>query len=123
MSDDIHNLEPDYGTGKKNLRIYFVGFLLCVLLTLIPFGLVEQHLTQLSSKVALTLSHSSLLLVLFLAALIQFIVQVVCFLRLSSGTEQGKTNILSFVFSIVVLVVIIAGSVWIMYHLNYNMMH
>ena len=38
-------------------------------------------------------------------------------------TEQGKLNVMSFMFTIVVLAVIIGGSLWIMFHLNYNMMH
>ena len=110
---DHHALEPDYGTGKKNLSIYVVGLVLCIILTLIPFSVVEYKL----------LSKGMTLLVLAVAAIAQFLVQVICFLRLSVATEQGKINVLSFIFSIVVVLVIVGGSIWIMVNLNYNMMH
>ena len=123
MSEQISkHHEPDYGTGKKNLKVYLVGFVLCVILTLIPFHMVDHALPSIESG---TLSHGTkafLFLVMFSCAIVQFLVQVACFLRLTSKTSQGVTNILSFVFSIVVLVVIVGGSVWIMANLNYNMM-
>ena len=110
---DHHLLEPEYGTGKKNLWIYIMGFLLCIVLTLVPFGAVHYS----------WFSRTHTFLVLCLSAIIQFLVQVICFLRLSAATEQGKVNIMSFIFSFVVVLVIIGGSVWIMVNLNYNMMH
>ena len=121
--NDIKNLEPDYGTGKKNLTIYVVGFIACIVLTLIPFELADQFSSQVKAGVPTSLSFSLLLCLLFLCAIIQFVVQVICFLRLSAETTQGKTNIMCFIFSIVVVFVLVGGSVWIMYHLNYNMMH
>jgi cytochrome o ubiquinol oxidase subunit IV len=120
---DTHNLEPDYGTGKKNLTIYLVGFITCIVLTLIPFELTSHFSSQIEKGIATSLSSALLLIILFLCAITQFIVQVLCFLRLSAETIQGKTNIMCFIFSIVIVFVVVGGSVWIMYHLNYNMMH
>ena len=102
----------DLGMGKKTLPIYTFGIILCVILTLIPFYMVEHE----------TISRAVRLSVLFTSAIIQFFVQVVCFLRLSFRTEQGQLNVFSFVFSIFVLAVIVGGSMWIMWHLNQNMM-
>ena len=105
--------EQDFGTGKKTFGIYFLGFLFCVILTLIPFWVVIHHVG----------STSFILVAILATALLQFFVQLVCFLRLNTQTEQGLVNILSFVFTGVVLLVVIGGSVWIMTSLNYFMMH
>jgi len=108
-----HNTEPDYGTGHKSLGIYVTGFVLCIILTLIPFATVMYTSWSLDMKFA----------ILFASALVQFFVQTVCFLRLNVQTLQGKMNVMSFAFAIVVLIVVVGGSVWIMWHLHYNMMH
>ena len=106
-----HN--DDFGIGKKTFGIYLSGFILCLVLTFIPFFSVIY-------KVA---SFSGLLVILLVSALLQFFVQVICFLRLNNQTEQGRTNVLSFIFTGIVLLVVIGGSVWIMTSLNYFMMH
>lgn len=105
--------EPDYGTGKKKLNIYIVGILLCIVLTLIPFWAVMTH----------KLSNASSFTVIFGAAILQFFTQVICFLRLNGKTAQSRINVMSFIFTIVVLVAIIGGSLWIMWALGYHMMH
>lgn len=106
------HVTTDYGTGKKKLSIYAIGIALCVLLTLIPFGAVMQQ----------GLSRIDRFETIFLAAIAQLVVQVVCFLRLNTRTEQSRMNTMSFLFCIVILAVVIGGSLWIMWNLNYNMM-
>ena len=113
MSDTHHLAEPDFGAGKKTFKVYIIGVALCVILTLIPFGAVMSK----------SLSHTTLYYILCGSAILQFLVQVVCFLRLNISTTQSRVNLMSFVFAIVVLLVVVGGSVWIMWHLNYNMMH
>lgn len=105
--------EDMYGTGKKKLSIYLLGMVLCVILTLISF------FTVLYSK----LSVSVILAIIFISAMLQFIVQVVCFLRLNAKNEQSRMNLMSFVFTLVILFVLISGSLWIMWSLRYCMMH
>ena len=102
-----------YGTGQKKLSLYLIGIVLCIILTLVPFITVMSH----------KLSHDVVLVIVYAAALGQFLVQVFFFLRLNTKTEQGVINVMSFLFSILILVVLIGGSLWIMWHLNYNMMH
>ena len=104
---------PDYGTGKKTLKVYIVGIVLCVILTLIPFGAVMYP----------GISDAGTLAIVFVSAFLQFLVQVLCFLRLNYTTEQAKMNTMSFIFAIVILFVVIAGSLWIMWSLGYRMMH
>jgi cytochrome o ubiquinol oxidase subunit IV len=112
-SSSAHINQPEYGTGKKTLGIYSLGVALCIILTLIPFSVVMYQIG----------THDQRVMVLIVSAILQFLVQVVCFLRLNVKTLQGSINVYAFVFSIIVLAVIIGGSLWIMWHLNYNMMH
>jgi cytochrome o ubiquinol oxidase operon protein cyoD len=111
---DHHGMrEPDYGTGSKKLGMYLVGFISCAILTLLSFwGVMSQRFSKLE-----------ILVLIFSSACIQFLVQVIFFLRLTSQTEQGRTNIMTFLFTGVVLTSIIIGSLWIMWNLNYYMMH
>lgn len=109
-----HELQqPDYGTGQKKLGVYFIGFVSCTLLTLFSFWVV----------MAAKLLRLETFVLIYSAAIIQFLVQLICFLRLNTQTEQGKNNVLAFVFTGVILVTIIVGSLWIMWNLNYYMMN
>lgn len=104
--------DTEFGTGHKTLKLYFIGFALCLLLTFIPFALVANQM----------LSPPWLYTALTILALLQLYVQVVFFLRLN-GSQKGRWNLVSFIFTIVVILVVVFGSLWIMYNLNYNMMH
>lgn len=102
----------DYGTGEKTLEIYGIGFAACVLLTLLPFGIAMSSF----------LSHATTVGVVVACALAQFIIQVVCFLRLNYETEQARLNVQSFFLCIFILFVVVAGSLWIIWSLDYHMM-
>ncbi|WP_267256725.1 cytochrome o ubiquinol oxidase subunit IV [Coxiella endosymbiont of Ornithodoros maritimus] len=105
--------EESYGTGKKKLSIYIVGMILCIILTLVSFMTVIYS----------TFSANTLVAIIFVSALIQFIVQVVCFLRLNAKNEQSRMNLMPFIFTIIILFVLIGGSLWIMWSLHYRMMY
>jgi cytochrome o ubiquinol oxidase operon protein cyoD len=105
--------QPDYGTGQKKLSIYVYGLVACILLTILSFWAVMAN----------PFSKHAILAIIFASAIVQFLVQVICFLRLNTSTEQGLNNVLSIVFTFVILVTIIAGSLWIMWNVNYYMMH
>ncbi len=109
--NELQGTGPDYGAGRKKLGMYLLGTSLCTILTLVAFGLVIYP----------SFSTGTSFLLIYLAALSQFLVQVFCFLRLTTETEQGVNNILSFIFTIVILIAVIAGSCWIMWNLNYYM--
>jgi len=104
---------PDYGTGEKTLGIYLAGLIACVILTLIAFMTVMWG----------QFPREEVLVIIFSAAIMQFLIQVLCFLRLNTATEQGKVNIMSFIFTGVILLTIVAGSLWIMWNCNYYMAH
>ena len=103
-----HAGEHDHGS----LKSYLTGFALSILLTVIPFavvmagGLPSKHLT-----IALVLG----------AAAVQILVHMIYFLHMKSSTEDGWT-LISLIFTVVLLVIMLSGSVWVMYHMNANMM-
>jgi cytochrome o ubiquinol oxidase subunit IV len=103
-----HAGEHDHGS----LKSYLIGFALSIILTVIPFavvmagGLPSKHLT-----IALVLG----------AAMVQILVHMIYFLHMKSSSEEGWTMI-SLLFTVVLLVIMLSGSVWVMYHMNANMM-
>ena len=109
---NINASHPDYGTGSKKFSVYLIGIVLCVVLTLVPFYLVMNAV----------LPRATTMLAIYAFAIFQFFVQVTCFLRLNAKTEQARTNVVAFLFTFIILVVVIGGSLWIMWNLNYRMM-
>jgi len=117
MSASEANLDPalhSHGDthGHGSPRGYLIGFALSVVLTAIPFWLVMTG--ALSSMVATAL-------IIFALALVQIMVHVIFFLHLDTRSEGGWT-LIAFAFTAVIVAITIAGSIWIMYHLNTNMM-
>lgn len=91
---------------------YLVGFALSVLLTALPFWLVMN-------KVLPGPALTSAAVLLFAA--VQVVVHMVYFLHLNAKVEQGW-SLLALIFTGVLVVIMLAGSVWVMHHLNTNMM-
>jgi len=96
----------------STLSGYLTGFVLSVILTAIPFWLVMSH----------TISDRSIaVLVLGGFAVAQILVHMVYFLHMNGKLEGGWT-MLSTLFTIVFLVIAVAGTLWVMFHMNANMM-
>ena len=105
---DAHGEEASHGSFKG----YVTGFLLSLLLTAIPFWLVMGHVFAQSSTTVL---------VLFAFAVVQIVVHMVYFLHMNTRAEGGW-SLLALIFTVVLVVIALSGSVWVMYHLNANMM-
>ena len=106
---DVANAEK---TGCcKVFSYYLVGFIVCILLTLLAYFMVQRHI----------LMGTDLVVVLSAIAIIQLIVQMVCFVRLNTGSSDAKLDLISFIFTLLVVVVVVCGTLWIMFNLNYNM--
>ena len=105
--DHHHGDDHDHGSFKS----YMIGFLLSVVLTAIPFWLVMTG--------ALPAAATGLIITAF--AVVQIIVHMIFFLHMNHKSEGGW-NMLALIFTIVIVVIAVAGSVWVMYHLNVNMM-
>ena len=92
-------------------RAYLIGFLLSVVLTALPFWLVMTG--------ALDAPTTAGLIIAFAVA--QILVHTMCFLHVNTRSEGGWT-LMAYAFAAVMVLIVIAGSLWIMYHLNANMM-
>lgn len=99
-------------TSGFTLPTYLTGFVLSAILTAIPFWIV---MTGAVSAAGLAKA------VIIVFAVAQVIVQTVTFLHVNAKAQGGWT-LIAYVFTAVILVITIAGSLWIMYHLNVNMM-
>jgi len=104
-----HDEHDDYhGTVKG----YTIGFLLSVVLTAIPFWLVMAKVLPSSGVTAA---------VILGFAVVQIVVHMVYFLHMNTKSEGGW-NMLALIFTLVIVVITLAGSLWVMHHLNVNMM-
>ena len=104
---DDHD-QHDHGSFKS----YTMGFILSVILTAIPFWLVMDNVIPKSSTMGI---------VLLVFAAMQIVVHVIYFLHLNARSENGW-NILAFIFTGMLVFIMLSGSLWVMYHLNHNMM-
>ncbi len=107
--DDAHF---DDGIPHVSAREYLNGFVLSVVLTAIPFALV---MTKTISNPTL----AAVVILLFAAA--QIVVHMVYFLHMNTKSEGGW-NLLALVFTAVLVIIVLSGSLWVMHHLNTNMM-
>ncbi|MDB5696487.1 MAG: cyoD [Sphingomonas bacterium] len=98
--------------AQGSRRGYAVGFALSVVLTALPFWLVMTG--ALNSVPATAIA-------IFACAAVQVGVHVVCFLHLDTKAEGGWT-LIAFVFTLVIVAIMVGGSIWIMYHINTNTM-
>jgi cytochrome o ubiquinol oxidase operon protein cyoD len=85
---------------------------LSVVLTVIPFWLVMSGV--LGDKLVTAL-------VIAAFAVVQVFVHMVFFLHMNTKS-QGGWNFLALVFTLIVVGIVLSGSLWVMYHLNHNMM-
>ncbi len=100
-----------YGVKAKTLKSYLTGLFLSLLFTFVAFALVGKHL----------MSVTGLYITLTALAIAQLFAQVICFLRLNVS-QEGRWNTMPFIFTFVIVGVLVGGSLWIMYNLNANMM-
>lgn len=103
-----HHTPGTHGT----FRSYTTGFVLSVILTAIPFWLVMGDVLD------DTLTTS---LVIMALAAVQIVVHMIYFLHMNTKSEGGWT-FLSLVFTLTLVVITLVGSIWVMYHLDRNMM-
>jgi cytochrome o ubiquinol oxidase operon protein cyoD len=103
-----HHGEEAHGS----MRDYVIGFVLSVVLTAIPFYLVMSGAIADKTTTALIIAGF---------AVVQIVVHMVYFLHMN-GKAEGGWNMLALIFTAVVVLIVISGSMWVMYHMNHNMM-
>ena len=102
-----HHHDGGHGTTGS----YLTGFALSVVLTAVPFALVMMHL----------LAVSALIPVIIAIGVVQIVVHLFFFLHMNTSSSQVWNNA-AFVFTLIIVGILIAGSLWVMYHMNHNMM-
>ena len=105
--DDHHDDGP-----HSTLSGYMTGFILSIILTAIPFWLVMAKVIA---------DRNTAVLVLGAFAVVQIVVHMVYFLHMNGKIEGGWT-MLSTIFTVVFVAIAIAGTLWVMFHMNANMM-
>lgn len=100
------------GEAHGSRRDYVIGFLLSVVLTAIPFALV---MTNAFSDPRVTAG------IVTAMAMVQIVVHMIYFLHMNTKSESGWT-LMALIFTIIIVVIVVAGSLWVMYHMNLNMM-
>ncbi|MFJ4290934.1 cytochrome o ubiquinol oxidase subunit IV [Cupriavidus sp. NPDC089707] len=106
-----HEHEEDVGP-HATLGGYLTGFVLSVFLTAVPFWLVMGGVFEKSSTTAI---------VILLIGAVQIVVHMIYFLHMNAKSEGGW-NMLSLMFTLTLVVITLTGSLWVMFHLNSNMM-
>ncbi|BAF88099.1 MULTISPECIES: cytochrome o ubiquinol oxidase subunit IV [Azorhizobium] len=108
---DAHGAHgEDHGHGS--FKSYMTGFILSVILTAIPFWLVMTN----------ALGNNQLTAIVIMAfAVVQIVVHMIYFLHMT-GKVEGGWSMLALIFTVIVVVIALSGSLWVMYHLNANMM-
>ena len=96
--------------NKRRLGSYINGFILSIVLTLIPYFLVTYHL----------LSSYFIVIVILIFSFLQLVVQLIFFLHMKQESKP-RLNLIVFLSFAGIIVIVVSASIWIMQHLNYNM--
>ena len=107
--DDHHH---DDAGPHSTFSGYMTGFVLSIILTAIPFWLIMAKVIE---------GRSTAVLVLGAFAIIQILVHMYYFLHMNSKVEAGWT-LLSTIFTVIFVVIALSGTLWVMFHMNANMM-
>lgn len=109
MSTESSTIEA---MGKHGtIKYYIIGLIICLTLTLGAFYLVSEDI----------LSGWTLYLVLTVLALIQVYFQLTYFLHLGDEPKP-YWNLIVFLFMAFAVVILVAGTLWIMHELDVRMM-
>ncbi|PIE42778.1 MAG: cytochrome o ubiquinol oxidase subunit IV [Gammaproteobacteria bacterium] len=111
MSHDNQGQHSHGGAAHGSVREYVIGLILSIVLTVIPFAMVMTG----------ALSTAPTLAVILVCAIAQIFVQLICFLHMSGSSEELWNNT-SAVFAVTTVAILVVGSIWIMQHLNHNML-
>jgi cytochrome o ubiquinol oxidase operon protein cyoD len=104
--ESINEREPGGG-----LQGYVIGYGLAILLTVASFAAAQSDLIY----------GPAIISALVVLAIAQMGVHLVFFLHITTGPDNTN-NVLALAFGVFIVVLVVLGSIWIMTHLNHNMM-
>lgn len=111
-AQDTHAHSDQDSGPHSTFSGYGTGFVLSIILTAIPFWLVMAKIIA---------DRQTAVLVLGGFAVVQILVHMVFFLHMNGKVEKGWA-LLSTIFTVVFVAIAITGTLWVMFHMNANMM-
>lgn len=84
------------------MKTYTVGFLLSIILTVIPMLVVFNHLLPRLGSILLVMG----------TAILQLIIQLFFFMHIREG-ERPRYNVMALILGFIIVITIVAGSLWI----------
>ena len=116
------SLNPDSAPGEESLLgqddaeavgSYFIGLGLATLLTIVSFFIAISGTTLVWGP--------SIPVALLVLAIAQMGVHLVFFLNITTGPDNVNT-VMALAFGVLIVLLLLAGSLWIMANMNHNMM-
>jgi cytochrome o ubiquinol oxidase operon protein cyoD len=103
--------QPPEESGEGSLGTYLVGLGLATLLTVVSFFIAGTTLVW----------RPSIPIAIGVLAIAQMGVHLVFFIHITTGRDNVN-NVMALAFGVLIVLLLITGSLWIMAHLNHNMM-
>ena len=104
-------LQPGVGAPRGAIKGYAIGLALSILLTVASFYVLGTRLIW----------APAIPVALVVLAIAQIGVHLVFFLHITTAPDNTN-NVLALAFGVLIVALIIAGSLWIMAHLDHNML-
>ncbi len=98
------------GASRGSLKSYLIAFVLSLLLTVMAFVLVMSGAVSLRATLA----------GMFSAAVLQILVHLHFFLHLDTSSSM-RWNVAALLFTLLIMVLFVGGTLWIMYNMNYRL--
>lgn len=105
-----HAVDAHSGASHSTLQGYLTGFVFSVILTAVPFSLIMSGVrASIAVPAALGLGA------------VQMVVHLVYFLHMDRTSAKSWTTA-AFVFTLIILFIVVVGSLWVMHNMDVNMM-
>jgi len=106
-----HHAGPATGESHGSTESYLTGFALSVVLTAVAFWVGTRNGLPVSDKIT----------AIAVLAVVQILVHLVYFLHMNASSKQ-RWNVTAFAFTVVILVIVVGGNLWVMHNSNVLMM-
>lgn len=100
---NTHGHGHDEHESHGSLKSYVIGFVLSIVLTILPLVVVMNDM----------MDRTPTLIFILIMAVLQFVVQLFFFMHLREE-KKPRYNVMALIFGIVILITVVAGSIWIM---------
>ncbi len=84
----------DHGASHGSVKTYMTGFILSIILTVIPFWMVMSG----------SASKPVILGTILITAVVQILVHLVCFLHMNTKSDEGW-NLTAFIFTVIIIAI------------------